>query len=274
MLSGLSESDIKLLIEAVDPGLLNKFDTIKGDPAIIDAMLDQEGETLFHRVMHMSQKSMMPNISPRFLFEILLRRAISELEDQSYTVEKIANHTIPVFDARNVVHFLSSHREVLKYLADMLSSFTKVESFTCSARVRKGLWRKMRFSEMDFESLSKRCESIDEEHRFPCYKRIADLCLFILGIFPEYVNPGLRPAKGENIEPQLSRISKMSAEDFEEEGKRFYKLAGEHREARLTELAEVLRQLHQTFELARKPLNYISDNYLALKKQRFFPPPR
>lgn len=270
LLTELSDSDVLFLVETVDPRLVTKIDTLKGDPTIIEEMLDQEIGKLFQRITLMSEERIMTRITPRFLFEVLLRRALRELESQSYTVERTARQKIPVFDAREVVQFLAN-KQALKYLADMLSSFTRTESFTLPVRIRKGIWRKIRFSDMDIDSLTKFCETVDEEQRFTFYKRIADLCLFILGIFPEYANPDFRHSLGSDTRPQLFRKSRRSAEDYEEEGRRFYKLAGEHKNAGILELTEVLWQLHDKFNLAKKPLNYISDNLLRFRKQKLFP---
>jgi len=265
-----SDGDILFLVETAAPRLVTKIDTIKGDPTIIEGMLDQEAGKLFQRIMAMGEEGIMARITPRFLFEVLLRKALKELETQSYTVERTASQKIPVFDTREVVQLLSD-KTVLKYLAHMLSSFTRVESFTLPVRVRKGVWRKIRFSDMDIDSLVRVCEAVDEEHRFAFYKRIADLCLFILGMFPEYAAPDFRYLPGGEARPQPFGRFKKSAADYEEQGRRFYRLAGEHKSARILDLTEVLWQLHQKFNLAKKPLNYISENLLQFRKQRLFP---
>jgi hypothetical protein len=267
-LTEFSDSDVLFLVETVDPQLVGKIEILKGDPSIIEHMLDHEADKLFERIMLMSEERIMTQITPRFLFEVLLRRARRELESQSYTVERSATQRIPVFDTKEVVQFLDN-KPVLKYLADMLSSFTKVESFTLPVRVRKNVWRKVRFSDMDIDSLARFCQVIDEEHRFGFYKRIADLCLFILGMFPEYVTSDLYYPFRKR--PKFFGRLRRSAEDYEEEGRRFYKLAGEHRNAATFHLAEILWQLHEKFNLAKKPLNYISENLLRFRKQRLFP---
>jgi len=265
-----SESDILFLIETVDPGLLSKVDMIKDDPDIIEGMMEHEASRLFQRIMLMSEETITTTISPRFLFEVLLRMARRDLESQAYTVERTATQMIPVFDTPEVVRFLSD-TVVLKYLADMLTSFTRIESFTLPVRVRKGVWRKIRFNDMDIDSLVRFCRAVDEEQRFGFYKRIADLCLFILGMFPEYVTMDYRyPSSGE-ARPKLFGRLKRSAEDYEEEGRRFYKLAGEHEDAVVLDLAKVLRQLHEGFNLAKKPLNYISAHFLQFRKEKLFP---
>ena len=270
MTAEFSEGDILFLVETASPKLLSKIDTVKDNPDIIEGMMEHEASRLFQRIMLMSEETITATISPRFLFEILLRTVRRDLESQAYTVERTATQRIPVFDTPEVVHFLSN-KVTLKYLADMLTSFTRIESFTLPIRVRKGVWRKIRFNDMDIDSLVRFCQAIDEERRFGFYKRIGDLCLFILGMFPEYVTIDYRyPSSGE-ARPRLFGRLRRSAEDYEEEGRRFYKLAGEHRDATLLDIAGVLQQLHDNFNLAKKPLNYISEHFLQFRKEKLFP---
>lgn len=265
-----SEKDIIFLLETGAPSLLSKIDTIKNDPDIIEGIMEHEASRLVQRIMAESEETVLASLTPRFLFEILLRHTRRELESRAYTIERTASQKIPVFDTKEVIGFLSDNT-VLKYLADMLSSFTRVESFILPIRVRKGVWRKFRFSDMDFNSLQKLCQVLPEEHRFGFYKRIADLCLFVVGIFPEYVTFDYSYAASGQMRPRLLGRFRWSAEEYEEEGRRFYRLASEHRDAVVLDLVKPLQQLHQRFNLAKKPLNYVSEHYLRLRKQRLFP---
>ena len=113
---------------------------------------------------------------------------------------------------------------------------------------------------------SGRVKSVDEESRLGFFKRIADICLFILGLFPEFVRATHRyPVSGE-FRPQSTGRVRRSVEDYEEEGRRFYQLAGEHPAVRSMELSEVFNLLHENFSTARKPLNFIADHYLHYRK--------
>ena len=267
---GLSQKDILFLVETVDPTLLNKIDTIKGDPAIIEGMMDHEAHRIFERIMLMAEETIMATVSPRLIFEVLLRITYSELNGKAYTVERTSTQKIPVFDTSEVIHFLDN-KPILRYLADMLTSFTRSNSFTRRVRIREGIWRKIKFSDMNIDSLLMLCQSRDEEHRFSLYKRIADLCLFILGIFPEYVTIDYRYPSSSVMNPRSFSRFKRSMEDYEEEGRLFYKLAGEHREAKLLNLAEVFHLLHNNFNLAKKPLNFISQHFIKFKNRGIFP---
>lgn len=176
---------------------------------------------------------------------------------------------IPVFDTKDVVELLTKE-SLLIYLADMLSSFTKIESYTISFRVRKGVWKKIRFNDLDIFSLMSFCEAVEDDYRLGFYKRIADICLFILGIFPEYAERDYRyPFSGE-VRPQIRGKARISPEDYEKEGRRFYKLAAEHQSAKELDLSEVFWALHGNFQRAKKPLNFIAEHYLQYKRHRFF----
>ena len=109
---------------------------IKDDTAIIEGMLDHKSSNLFQRLMIMNQDTIMTAVSPRFLFEVLLRVARTRLANQAYTIERTASQRIPVFDTPEVVEFFND-KVVLDYLADMLTSFTRTESFTLPIRVQE-----------------------------------------------------------------------------------------------------------------------------------------
>jgi hypothetical protein len=208
-------------------------------------------------------------ISPTLFFEILLRRAVKDLSRVSYTLEKTLTMSIPVFDTGDLVALLENE-SLLIYLADMLSSFTRIESYVISFRIRKGFWKKIRFNDIDIRSLMSFCEAIDDHYRFGLYKRIADICLFMLGLFPEYTKRNYRyPYSGE-VRPNIGAIPRISPEEYEKEGQRFYKLASEHESAGKFELSDIFRALHENFQNAKKPLNFIADHYLQYRRQTLF----
>ena len=153
----------------------------------------------------------------------------------------------------------------------MLSSFTKVESYSFSYRVGERVWRKIRFHDADLDSLIRCMESAGEEYRFHFYRRIADICLFILGIFPEYVRASSRyPLSGEP-RPRFAGRTGRTMEEYEEEGRRYYRLASLHTEAQDRELSEVFGLLHESFHVARKPLHLIAENYIHCERPAVIP---
>jgi hypothetical protein len=152
----------------------------------------------------------------------------------------------------------------------MLSSFTRITSYVIPVRVRKGIWRKIRFDDMDIDALTRFCETVDEGDGFSFYKRIADVYLLILGIFPEYVQFDYRRPSFGKGQPRIMAKLGRSMREYEEEGRRFYKLAAEHYSARLLELSEALWLLYENFDTAKKPLNFISEHYLRQRKHKLF----
>lgn len=263
-----AESDIDFLVEAAAPDAKDKAklkQAVREDEEIRRAMVSDDH--VFQQVMGDAEAFV--HISPALYFELLLRKAQRELVTATHTVERAGHQTVPVFDTPEVRELLD-RPEVIDYLAEMLASFTRVESYTVPVRVRRGVWRKVRFNDTDIDSLMRLVGAADEDHRLAYYKRIADVCLFILGIFPEHAPFDYRYPYSREPRPEVGMRMRRGVEDYEQEGRRFYKLAGEHPTARTLELAEVFLLLHEKLHAAKKPLNFISDHYLALRKRKLF----
>jgi hypothetical protein len=263
-----TDTDLDFLVSVVAPDVKDKAklrQLIQQDEDFRDSFIGDE--KTFRQVV--ADEELFLKISPRLYFEILLRKARKEIEAASHTIEIEGTKKIAVFDTKEVVELIS-RQPVLLYLAEMLSSFTKVESYSISYRVRKGIWRKIRFNDLDIDSLTRFCESVDEEHRLGFFKRIADICLFMLGVFPRYVRFSYRyPSTGE-LRPQLVGKVRRSATEYLEEGRKFYKLAAEHPAARTYGLSEVFWLFHANFHAVQKPLNFIAEHYLHYKKHNMF----
>jgi len=217
----------------------------------------------------MDDEEIFLKISPTLFFEVLHRKAAKDLAGVSYTVERTSTMRIPVFDTKQVVEVLTKE-SLLLYLAGMLSSLTKIDSYAISFRVGKGIWKKTRFNDLDIHSLMSFCGAVEDEYRLGFYKRIADICLFILGIFPDYAERDYRYPFSGQLRPQIRGKVKISPEEYEKEGRRFYKLAAEHQSARELDLSEVFWTLHGNFQKAKKPLNFIAEHYLNYKRQKCF----
>jgi len=264
----LTDIDLDFLVSAVAPEAKDKANLknlIARDQDFRESFIADD--KAFQGVM--ANEETFLKISPKLYFNILLRKAHKELETASHTIERAGTRKIAVFDAKKVADLLS-RQKVLVYLAEMLSSFTKIESYSITYRTRKNIWRKIRFSDLDIDSLIRFCESVEEEHRLGFFKRIADICLLILGVFPEYARFEYRyPFSGE-VRPQIAGRVRRSYSDYAEEGKRFYKLAAVHPVARNFGLSEVFSLLHDDFHTALKPLNFIADHYLHYKRHSLF----
>ena len=264
----LSERDLDFLVETASPEVTDKLKLkmiIREDLDFRNKFIGDE--KVFRRVM--DDDKVFLKISPTLFFEILLRMAVSDLEKVNYTLETTRTMKIPVFDVRDVVDLLAKE-PLLVYLADMLSSFTRIESYAVSFRARKGVWHKIRFNDLDMQSLMNFCNVVNNEYRLGFYKRIADICLFIFGRFPDYAEREYRYPFSGSLRPRIFGKKRISPNDYEEEGRKFYKLAAEHPAAKDAGLSEVFWALHENFRKAKKPLNFIEQHYLHAKRHALF----
>jgi hypothetical protein len=264
----LTDRDLIFLVETASPGVSDKGNLvriIREDEDFRNSYINDE--KVFRKLM--DDEAVLLKISPTLYFEILLRKAARDLSSTGYTLEKTLNMRIPVFDTNDLVALLKQE-SLLVYLADMLSSFTRIESYAISVRIRRGVWRKFRFNDLDVRSLMSLCELVEDSYRFGLYKRIADICLFMLGLFPEYVERNYRYPLSGKVRPDVGRGPRINPAEYEKEGRRFYKMAAEHESARQLELENVFRTLHDNFQKAKKPLNFIAENYLKYKRQMLF----
>ena len=262
--AGLTDRDLDFIVDHAAPGSGSR-DGLKRliveDDDFRKAMVGDE--RVFLAVT--SDDDILLKLSPHLYFEVLLRRAHSDIDSATHTLERTGRDRVPVFDAREVSTLLDK-ASVLVYLADMLASFTRVHSYVVPIRRRRGIRRKVRYSDMDLDSLIAMCASADEDGRFAFYKRIADLCLFVTGIFPGSAS---RPTSGES--PNRSRIrAQRGVEEYEREGVRFYGLAEGHPAATTLGLAEVFGLLREEFTSARKPLTYIAGQHLHSSGRKLF----
>lgn len=252
----LDDKDLMFLIQTVATQRRDYEhikEIVKDKPDLLDLMLDDE--KLFRRLLR--EEEALLQISPRLLFEILLRQARRELKREAYTVERVGlTWKIPVFDSSKVAELLED-RGIRDYLAEMLSSFTRTESAVLYLKRGTRIYRK-RFSDMDFDDVEELSRFVEEKYRFPFYKRMGDISLFLTGVFPEYVDS------------PYPRARVRSLEELEREGRKVYRLASEHEEARRSNLGDILWRLSENFDLARKSLNFISDRYIHRHKLTLF----
>ena len=255
----LTDNDLAFLVgeaapDARDPARLMRL--AQEDDQFRQALVSDD--RVFRQVTE--DEEILVRISPALYFEVLLRRAAKDLEIATHTLERAGSRSIPVFDTDEVVELLALPG-VLPYLSQMLASFTRVSSQVTSVRVRRGIRRRVRHNDLDIDSLMGRLPSAGEEQRFGLYRRIADVCLFLSGVFPAYARADHRYPSGA-LRPAVTGRTRRSAEDYEREGRRFYGLAAQHPLARSLRLSGVLGTLRLRFNSARKPLEFIAANYM------------
>jgi hypothetical protein len=263
-----SHRDLRFVVETLVPERSDPehvVDLIQDDETLLDAML--QDERLFQQLM--ADEEVFVSVSPRFFFKVLLLRARRDLEQELYTIERRHLQKVVLFDAHRVVDLLA-RPEVCDYLATLLASFTRITSVTIPIRVRQGVWRKIRVNDLDVDSLIRYAQILDEQDRFGVYQRIADSCLFLTGVFPEHIE--IRQSYPHSGGPRVRFRSSLlhNLEDFESYGRTFYRLASEHKLAQVRDLDRVLSTLSEHFILAEKPLAFVAERYLALRKSRLF----
>jgi len=264
----LQRRDLLFMVETLMPGVDDREDAaarIQADERTIEATLDDD--RLFRRLM--TGEEALLQVSPWLLFTVLLRRARRDLDLAAFTVERRDRLKVSLFDTDRVIQLLD-HGPLRDYLAAMLASFTRIESVTVPVRVRKGIWRRYRINDLDVEGLMRYCQAVDEPFRFGPYKRIADACLFLAGMFPEYIDAQHRYPLSRRVRPRMRGRTLTSLEDYEAHGRAFYQLAAEHERARMERLDDVLSTLSDNFILAEKPLDFLANRYLRFARHRLF----
>lgn len=268
-----TDRDLEFLVAVVVPRAANASsvrEAIRNDPEYRKAIVSDE--RVFSQVINDNESFL--KISPSLYFEVLLRRAQRDLGSSTYTIEREGRKNIPVFDTGKVAGFLDTPN-VLEYLANMLASFTRIRSFVVPVRVRKGIRRRVRYNDMDVDSLIDFAARVDESERFSYYKRIGDVCLFLTGFFRDSTysskstfNSNFK--SGAYSRTNFTRKKRRSLEEYESEGRRFYRLAEEHPTAGVLELTDVFSVLRDQFSAARKPLTFLSSRYLHSRHNNLF----
>ena len=268
-----TDRDLEFLVAVVVSRAANASsvrEAIRNDPEYRKAIVSDE--RVFSQVINDNESFL--KISPSLYFEVLLRRAQRDLGSSTYTIEREGRGNIPVFDTGKVAGFLDTPN-VLEYLANMLASFTRIRSFAVPVRVRKGIRRRVRYNDMDVDSLIDFAARVDESERFSYYKRIGDVCLFLTGFFRDSTysskstfNSNFK--SGAYSRTNFTRKRRRSLEEYESEGRRFYRLAEEHPTAGVLELTDVFSVLRDQFSAARKPLTFLSSRYLHSRHNNLF----
>ncbi len=267
----LSESDLRFVVQTVATERTDHdhiVALVRDKPDIIDQMLNDD--KLFRRLVY--DEEAIVRVSPWLLFTVLIRRAAKEMPHERFTIERIGtSERVPVFDSERVASLLRDHA-VRDYLADLLASFVRTESAVFYYRSGRR-YRRRAFSDLDVDDMIALAGTVAEEYRFPFYRRIGDICLFMAGVFPEHLSAGYSAGVHVHTPPSRWGRRRRTLEEYQEAAERFYNLAAVHPVATRTGVQDVLATLAVNFSLARKPLNYITDHYIRLHKARLFGQP-
>ncbi len=258
----LSESDLRFVVETVATKRRDYdhiVSLVRGKDDLLEPMLEDPklAERLFN------EQEVFVRASPYLFFAVLLRRVRRDLEGQAFVLEPdTRGKRIPVFEAPQAAEFLGEPA-LREYLVEMLCSFVRTNTGVLWWKER-GAWRKRKFSDLDMDDLIALCQLVEPALKPHLYKRIADLALFLAGIYPDQASRWIRGPRSQTASPR-------TVPDYEREGRQFYTLAA--REHELPWPASVFEGLAEKFTHARQTLNALSDRYLKPLRERYFAQP-
>lgn len=254
-----TEADLKFLAHALwrdDPvAAAAHLRQWRATPEAVEELLDDE--RVFGALT--ADDRTVIELSPRFLFTLLLRRIRRDLAMIPYTVERVERDgRLVVFDA-GIVHHMLENRDVFAYLVELLVSFERAETLTIQQTTPPGGLK--RLSTMSIEDMVELAGLVEQPLRPMVFRRIGDIALFTTALFPDALQRSWRPT----VTAALGRSARRQwrLEDYEEEGRTFYRLAADSLHASHPGLARVLARLASDFALARKPLHVLGERYMA-----------
>lgn len=224
-------------------------------PEAVDEHL--EDDRVLRRLM--ADRQMLFELSPRFLFSILLRRIRRDLGETPYTVERVhSDGRVVVFDAGLSYELLRSP-EMLEYLVDLLVSFERAETVLVHQPFAR---RARRLSTISIDDMLELAGLVTPAMQPMVFRRIGDITLFVTGLFPDAVGRERRYPFGASV-LQAPAMRRPRLEDYEGEGRRFYRMAADRLVTSQPALAQILMRLAEQFTAARKPLTVLSERYVA-----------
>jgi hypothetical protein len=255
----LDDSDLRFLVETVATDRRDYdhiVNLIRDKDDLLEPML--QDQKLIQRLFEEEQS--LVRVSPYFLFTVLWFQVRRDLGETAYVLEvDFKGKRIPIFEAQAVTDLLAE-ATIRDYLAEMLASFARTNSGVIYWRER-GSWHKRRFSDLDIDDMVDLARIIDPELRPALYKRIADIALFLSGIFPDHLT--VFAARHQ------SRFSaKRTLKDYERQGRRFFRVAAQ--ETDQPQWRPAMAILAEKFTLARWALNTLSDRYLKTQREQYF----
>jgi hypothetical protein len=258
----LTESDLKFVVETVATRRRDHEHVIgllRDKQDLVEPMLDDP--KLVERLLN--EQEVFVRVSPYLMFSVLLRRVRRDLEGKAFVYERDARgKRLPVFEAPQAVQFLSN--PILReYLVEMLCSFVRTNTGLLYWKER-GAWRKRKFSDADMDDMIALCHLVEQQFKPRLYKRVADIALFLTGIYSDHALVSFRHVGSHSAR-------RRALPDYEREGRRFYELAA--REAEPPWPTSVYEGLAEKFTLAREALNTLNDYYLKPLRSQYFDQP-
>jgi hypothetical protein len=216
-------------------------------------------------------------VSPFLAFATAVHRTAVALETATFVDERWAPRVrIPVFDVA-ALRVLLSEPARRYFLVELLASYTRVASGVTWTRTARG-WRRRRFSELDPGRLAGLLEVVEVDERPGIYRRLGDLALFLLGVFPDHP-PALSSGAATDRLLRVSGLRTDRAADLgphallELLGARWYSAAVASAQAGggpVTTTLAVAGHMADHFRDARRVLNAVTDRYLFPLREQWF----
>jgi hypothetical protein len=273
VLEHLSPTDIRLVAHAVG----RPADA--PSPWIVGALADPA----VHDAVFASDETPVSPASPFLVFSVAVHGIAAHLASATLTNEWLGPRTrLPVFDAPKVREFVDDAERRL-YLAQLLSSFTRVAGWTQWTHTSRG-WQRSRFSELDPVHLAQFATMVSDAERPGVWRRLGDLSLFLTGVFPDHT---AKRQLSSVAEQRLRRLTRLSSDEigadlpravsdlgavglFELVGERAYRSAVNGVPRPLTHSMRVVDDIAARFRIARRVLNLVTERYLFPVRSQFF----
>lgn len=260
----LGDADLRLLRRLAGPGT-----------PLQQALASEELETAVFAAD--GGPGMSLGVSPFLAFAVAVHRTTAALETATFVEERwVPRVRIPVFDVGALRELVADPMRRY-FLVELLASYTRVTSGVTYTRTARG-WRRRRFSELDPDRLAQLLEVVPAVERPGVYRRLGDLALFLLGVFPDHP-----PALGSGAATdRLLRVSGLAGADLGERagaallellGVRWYQAAVASARASglpVTAPLVVVSHMASHFSQARRVLTAVTDRYLFPWRDRWF----
>jgi hypothetical protein len=314
-LDHLTEADLRVLVHADEVPATEaetRLSALRRQPSLLLDVLDRPATSA--SLLDLASADTLASadagrrftfISPFLVFAAAVHRIAADLRGSGYVPERTApGLRVPVFDGPQLAAYLAAPAHRL-FLAELLASFARSSSGVILTRTPHGL-RRRRWSDLDLGRLVMLLEAVPEADRPPVLRRLGDLALFLIGVFPASVE---RLMTGRLEPVRLARLTGLAsppahagpAEITEWLGAGWYRLAarrtggpsstasesssqgsaagpgtvtvGAVRPAG-TASAETLLDNAEHIHQARRVLNAVTDSYLFPVSTDWFVPPR
>jgi hypothetical protein len=275
----LTDADLRALVLAAEVSAAEadaRIQALRREPALLLDVLDRpQVSAALINVASADAGQRFTLVSPFLVFAAAIHRVAADLSRSGYVPERTApGLRVPVFDGPLLAAYLAEPAHRL-FLAELLASFARSSSGVIVARTAQGM-RRRRWNDLDLEKLAGLLDALPEQQRPPVWRRLGDLALFLVGVFPAATE---RTLAGRLNPERIARITGLAAppesgpaELFEWFGAGWYRLAA-RRATSPPEAGAALRDNAEHIHEARRVLNAAADRYLLPASIQWLAPP-